>query len=172
METLDISQPAPPRRPGLTPPLPLFLLRPVLGRIVRRIADAHPEMMDRLGPVQKARFVIDPLGLPFALLLVPDPQALVLRAVPRGRMPAHDAAIRGKFLDLLRLVDADEDGDALFFSRDLEITGDTEAVVTLRNALDDVESSIAEEVAGMFGAPGRAALAALRRASERKARKS
>jgi len=45
----------------------------------------------------------------------------------------------------------------------LEITGDTEAVVRLRNALDDVDGSIAEETAAMFGPPGRAILARLRR---------
>ena len=65
---------------------------------------------------------------------------------------------------LLELVDSEEDGDAAFFSRDLEVTGDTEAVVRLRNALDDVDGSIAEETAEMFGPPGRAILARLRRA--------
>ena len=62
------------------------------------------------------------------------------------------------------LVDSEEDGDAAFFSRDLEVSGDTEAVVRLRNALDDVDGSIAEETAAMFGRPGRAILARLRRA--------
>ncbi len=33
----------------------------------------------------------------------------------------------------------------------------------LRNALDDVDGSIAEETAAMFGPPGRAILAQLRR---------
>ena len=65
---------------------------------------------------------------------------------------------------LLELMDSEEDGDAAFFSRDLEVIGDTEAVVRLRNALDDVDGSIAEETAAMFGAPGRAVLARLRRA--------
>ncbi|KCZ46704.1 hypothetical protein HY17_08130 [Hyphomonas sp. CY54-11-8] len=72
--------------------------------------------------------------------------------------------IRGRFMLLLELVDSQRDGDAAFFSRDLEVSGDTEAVVRLRNALDDVEGSIAEEAAGILGAPGRAILARLRRA--------
>lgn len=50
-----------------------------------------------------------------------------------------------------------------FFSLDLEVSGDTEAVVRLRNALDDVNGSIAEETADMFGPPGRAVLKRLRR---------
>ncbi len=150
------------------PPPPLFLLQPILRRVVRRVAQLHPNLFDRLGPHRHARFVIDAAELPFVLLLVPDPENLVFRAVSRRSEPDSDARIRGRFFDLLGLVDGAEDGDALFFSRELEITGNTEAVVCLRNALDDVEGSIAEDVAGLFGAPGRAILAALRRAGNRR----
>lgn len=52
---------------------------------------------------------------------------------------------------------------ALFFTRELVIEGDTEAAVCLRNALDDLDGSIADDIADMFGPPGRAALALLRR---------
>jgi predicted lipid carrier protein YhbT len=43
------------------------------------------------------------------------------------------------------------DGDALFFSRDLSIEGDTEAVLALRNALDDAEIDLPAEIAAAFG---------------------
>lgn len=149
------------------PPLPLFALQPVLARIVRRIATDNPSMFNRLGPWVGADYIIDPVNLPFALHLRPDRQAPLLRAVSRRALPPHVAQISGRFLDLLELIDADRDGDALFFSRALVISGNTEAVVSLRNALDDIDGSIAERVAGMFGAPGRAVLTALRRAGER-----
>lgn len=152
----------------ILPPMPLFVLQPVLKRIVTRIAADNPDMFNRLGTHRNAHFVIDPVNFPFVLLLRPDPGDLLLRACARSRIPAHDARISGRFLDLLRLVDGDLDGDALFFSRDLSITGNTEAVVCLRNALDDIDGSIAASVAGMFGPPGRAALAALRRSGERR----
>ncbi len=156
-------------RPFLpVPPLPLFLLQPILKRIVTRVAMQNPDMFNRLGPHKSADFIIDVIGLPFVLHLRPDPEDLLFRAVARRRKPAADAEIRGGFLDLLGLVDGDADGDALFFSRDLTITGNTEAVVCLRNALDDVDGSIAQSVADMFGPPGRAMLSALRRASARK----
>ena len=132
--------------------------------LVRRIAATHPSLFARLGQHQKTDFVIDAVELPFVLHLKPDPQALVFRAVPRHAAGQAGATIRGKFMLLLELIDSEEDGDAAFFSRDLEVTGDTEAVVRLRNALDDVDGSIAEEVADLFGPPGRAVLARLRRA--------
>jgi predicted lipid carrier protein YhbT len=124
-------------------------------------------MFGRLGPHYNALFVIDPVNLPFVLVLRPDPDDLLLVARKRSDIPPHDAQISGSFLDLLMLVDGDLDGDALFFARDLTITGNTEAVVCLRNALDDIDDSIAENVADMFGPLGRAALGTLRRAKHR-----
>lgn len=134
---------------------------------MRRIAVLHPDLFARLGPWTQAGFLIDPVNLPFALFLRPDPAAPVLRAVSRHEPPAHEAAIAGRFLDLLRLVDGAEDGDALFFSRELTITGNTEAVVCLRNALDDVEGSVAQDAADLFGPPGRSVLNFLRKRSPR-----
>ena len=145
------------------PPPPLFLLQPLLAHVVKKIAAQYPEILERLGPHQRSTYVIDAGGLPFALVLRPEPENLTFRAVSRDDLPAHDARIAGKFFDLLRLVDCGEDGDAMFFSRTLDISGDVDAVVTLRNALDNVDGSIAESVAGMFGPPGRFALDALRR---------
>lgn len=145
--------------------LPLFLLQPVLSRIVRRVASYAPSVFNRLGPHCHTRYVIDPIDLPFVLELLPDPAKPSLRACPNNAVPDHDARISGKFLDLLQLIDCDQDGDAMFFSRSLDISGDTEAVVSLRNALDDLDGSLAARVASMFGPPGRLILAGLRRAA-------
>ncbi len=154
-----------PRRPGesVVARLSCYAVQPILTRIVRRIAARHPSLFARLGPHQATDFLIDPQELPFALHLRPDPQDLVLRAVPRDAAPRAGATIRGRFMLLLEMIDAEQDGDAAFFSRDLEVSGNTEAVVRLRNALDDMDGSLAEETASMFGPPGRAILARLRR---------
>lgn len=144
-------------------PFPTLFLQPILRRIVIRIAKRHPELFDRLGSHTQSTFLIDPIDFPFMLCLNPDPRNPSLRAVSRTRIPAHEAKIAGKFLALLRLIDADVDGDALFFSRDLIISGNTEAVVSLRNALDDVDASIAEDVAELFGPIGRFTLIHCRR---------
>jgi predicted lipid carrier protein YhbT len=88
-----------------------------------------------------------------------------LTAHRRYERPAHDAAIAGAFFNLLDMIDGSLDGDALFFSRDLKVSGDTEAVVALRNALDDFEGSALDSVLGSFGplqGPATRALAGLR----------
>lgn len=160
-----LSASSPSRGPRLA--FPTFVLKPILKRIVRKIAAQNPDMFNRLGPYKSSNFVIDPTNFPFSLVLRPDPDDLLLVACNRNSLPAHEARIAGEFMNLLRLVDCDLDGDALFFSRDLEVTGNTEAVVCLRNALDDVDGSIAESVAEMFGPPGKLALSALRKVEEK-----
>ena len=152
------------------PSVPLrMILQPILERVAKRIATRHPGLFDRISPYQKADFIIVANGLPFALHLRPDSSAPLLRAVSLSQLPRHDARIEGPFLVLLNLVDGESDGDAAFFSRDLIISGNTEAVVSLRNALDDVDGSIAQEAADVFGPPGRALLDFLRRRSSRNA---
>lgn len=144
-------------------PVPLVLVQPALQRMVRRVAERHPELFDRLGAHCCKAFLIDPINLPFALLLRPVPGQPELRAVRRNRLPAWDVRIAGTLLTLLGIADGQVDGDALFFSRDLEVAGDTEAAVSLRNAMDDADGNLADDVAGTLGPPGGLILAGLRR---------
>lgn len=155
-----------PRR-ALTP-LPLMLMQHLLGRTVRRIARNRPELFNRIGPHKHKSFLIDPVNMPFAFMLYPDPDKPRLKAARRSNIPDYDARIAGSFLTLLDMVDGRLDGDALFFSRDLVVEGDTEATVCLRNALDDLEGSIADDIAAMFGPPGRVTLKTLRRVRSHK----
>lgn len=105
---------------------------------------------------------INAQGLPFSFLLRLDPQQPMLRAVPQDSLVPSDARIGGNILTLMDMVDGDLDGDALFFTRSISIDGDTEAVVRLRNALDDLEGSVLDDVADFFGPPGRLVLRHLR----------
>jgi predicted lipid carrier protein YhbT len=63
--------------------------------------------------------------------------SLALRRDLRGI--AYAARIAAPLVVLIGMLDGSYDGDALFFSRDLVIEGDTSAVLALRNALDDAE---------------------------------
>jgi predicted lipid carrier protein YhbT len=156
----------------LLAPLPLAALQPVLARIATHVARSRPELFDRLGPHAGKRFLIDPTDLPFVLVLTPEREAPRLTAWRRHVRPAHEAAIAGSFFTLLDMIDGTLDGDAMFFSRDLTVSGDTEAVVALRNALDDFEGSALDSVMGSFGpfaAPATLALAGLRAMRESRA---
>jgi predicted lipid carrier protein YhbT len=153
-----------------SPPMPLALLQPALKRIVRHVARQRPQVFERLGPHRAARFVIDPVDLPFVLYLEPNPRAPLMRACARGAVPAHDARNAARFARLMRMIETDQDGDAMFFARDLAVSGDTEAVVSLRNAIDNLDHKLADLAASAYGPPGRIVLALMRRALNRNAR--
>jgi len=74
-----------------------------------------------------------------------------LKAHARGQEVEHDVRISGTLATLLRMIDGQTDSDALFFNRELSVTGDTEAVVALRNALDNLDATLADDVASCFG---------------------
>ena len=148
---------ASPRATDRTSPLPLLrflplpLLQPILTLIGTQVARSQPDVFARLGPHAQKSFIIDPTDLPFVLVLKPRPDAPSLGAWRRDDAPASQARIAGSFLDLFDLIDGSLDGDALFFSRKLRVTGDTEAVVALRNALDDVDGGVVQSVTNAFG---------------------
>ncbi len=152
--------------PGvLLAPVPLALLQPIFSRIAAHVAISRPELFNRLGPHAGKRFLIDATDLPFVLVLTPLRERPLLTAHRRHEHLKHDAAIAGTFFNLLDMIDGSLDGDALFFSRDLKVSGDTEAVVALRNALDDFEGSALDSVIASFGplsGPAGLALSAVR----------
>jgi ubiquinone biosynthesis protein UbiJ len=67
---------------------------------------------------------------------------------------------------LLDLLEGRIDSDTLFFRRDLIISGNTEAVVGLRNVLDREELRLTDELGALCG-PLRPAARAVARTSER-----
>ena len=147
------------------PPLAPKLLEHALTALLRRIAARKPAILARLGQYAQARFLIDVSDAPVLLVMAPARQRITVSR--RRAAPAHDAAIRGDLASFLAMLHGSEDGDALFFSGALEVTGDTSAVLALRNALDDAELDLTEELAAITGEPlGRW----LRRASDYAAR--
>lgn len=132
--------------------LPLAPLTLMLALMTQRMTRAHPAMLQRLGPYADRLFLIDPVDLPFVFLLCPANAAL--SAHRRRHIPKHDARLVGPMSAFLAMMHGAEDGDALFFSRDLTIEGDTSAVLALRNAIDDAELDLSGEIAAASGLLG------------------
>jgi predicted lipid carrier protein YhbT len=113
-------------------------------------------LIDRLEGAGARRIGIDPNDLPFAILLETRDGTMGLRLERELSKESVHARICGPLLALVGLVDGTYDGDALFFSRDLTVEGDIEAVLALRNAVDDAEIDLLHELtvsAGAFVAP-------------------
>ena len=152
-------------------PIPIPLINLILRRLVKRIARARPQIFDRLDGHHHKWFRIDITNLPFVLHLRPHPVHPQLRSYRRPSAPPVQGRIAGTFLTLLGMIDGRYDGDALFFTREIQIEGDTEAVVCLRNALDDLDRNFADDVADFFGATGQKFLNIARKVSKNVTRK-
>ncbi len=134
-------------------PLPLLPLEVALAGFLRRVCDRNPRVFDRLGAHAAKRFGIKPTDLPFAFVIdltEPRPRLSVVREFSAN----VDARISSSLANLLALVEGRLDGDALMFSRQLVVEGDVEAVLALRNAIDDAGFDLVEEIAGIFGPLG------------------
>jgi predicted lipid carrier protein YhbT len=114
-------------------------LGPLLSFSLRSLARRRPQLFDRLGEHRRASYRIDPSDLAFCFVVTPDGEMSLVRVIGRNDAAAADVVIRGPILMLLGLLDGTLDGDALFFHRVISVSGRTEAVVALRNAIEDAE---------------------------------
>jgi predicted lipid carrier protein YhbT len=95
-------------------------------------------------------FLIEPTDLPIQFLIRFDsPTPIVCQRRPAAC--AWDARIAGPISSLVAMANGALDGDALFFSRDITIEGDTDAILAMRNAVDAAEINLPYEIAGFLG---------------------
>ena len=142
-------------------PLPPAVLQPFLTLAMAAVAQRHGEVFARLDGLGDCVFLIDPVDLPLDFLLRPTASPPSLTAVRSGGTsggtsggvsgPAPTATIRGSLLSLIDLLEGQVDGDALFFSRALAVEGDTEAILTLRNAIDGAGIDLIDIAASTLG---------------------
>lgn len=135
--------------------LPVRLMQPVLDGLLRIVVRRHPDCLERMAEWGQARVLVDPIDLPFVILLHPDPARPSLTALRRSQSIEADAVIRGPLEMLIELAEGRVDGDTLFFSRELIVEGDTEVAVALRNAVDGAGIDMIGDIAAALGPFGR-----------------
>jgi predicted lipid carrier protein YhbT len=166
------------RPPPLTPVLfaglllrrlPAGLMQPPAGMALRAVMRRHPEIAERLAGLEGRSLLLDPTDLPASLLLRFEANGPTLSILGPDRRPPVEAnaVVHGPLLTLIDLLEGRIDGDALFFSRRLQVEGEMDVVVALRNALDGAAIDLGEAAAGLFGplAHPAARLACLARAA-------
>ena len=137
----------------LLDPLPVAPLEIALGHLLAGILARHPALVERLAADKPRRIAIAPSDLPFVIVLQTGNASISLKVERARGLASVDATISGPLFALMGLVDGAFDGDALFFSRDLSIEGDMEAVLALRNAIDDADIDLLNEAAASLGPP-------------------
>ncbi len=152
---------------NVTPP---FVLARAVQALLRAMQRAHPKLFQNLARLKPVVIHVEPADLPhrFALKYGGDEKPSI-RVLEKWEQGTADAVVKGNLDILLNLLEGRIDGDALFFTRGLVITGDTSAIVALRNTLDREEIDLFSDVTGIFGPfakPVARALSALGRARE------
>jgi predicted lipid carrier protein YhbT len=127
------------------------LLQPLFDGVLKMLRRRHPDILDRMADYSALPVCIDPVDLPFVIVLDPtpdNPRLTVCRDVDTTEVAA---TIHGPLELLLALAEGKVDGDALFFTRRLVIEGDTEVVVALRNAIDGAGIDLIADIAAELG---------------------
>lgn len=140
--------PLPPFSPAfiasfLLRPAPVILFDKLVVHILKKITLLYPEIFDRLKPLGFCRYCIIPtdLHLNFLVTLDHGKPSIETYRMDHSR-PEAEATISGSLHSLIQLTEGNVDGDALFFSRALTVEGDTEAILSLRNAIDSADISL------------------------------
>lgn len=132
-------------------PLPLLPLEIFLQQLTSSIVTRHPDILHRIGRPDLLRIGIDPIDVPFAIEITLRNSSAGVRLMRSLNGPPIDARITGTLAALMGLVDGEADGDALFFSREIAVTGDIAAILALRNAVDAAEIALLREATALVG---------------------
>lgn len=139
----------------LLSPVPVRALQPFADRLMILVAKSRPKLFERLAVFAGRTIGVDVTDLPFVLLLSLDQGRPGLKIARDFSQEKPSALLRGPLGLLLDLAEGRIDGDSAFFGRQLSLSGDTEVVLALRNALDDSEISLSEAISSALGPLGR-----------------
>lgn len=132
--------------------VPLPVIQKSVEKISENMQKKYPHFVERLADLEEPSWLINPIDMPFAFYLDVKDKHLKIKALRKeGEMPEAAAFIHASLPNLLKMMNGSSDGDALFFTRDLNIEGSTEAVVALRNAIDATGVDVAQEILAATG---------------------
>jgi len=137
----------------LTQPVPLYIIDKVLEHITSNLQKNHPSILERLEAIENKKFLISPTDLPFSIIITFLKDEIISVSTKDADIET-DVRIYGSISSLVKMLDGEVDGDALFFSRELIVEGDTEALLTLRNSMDADDINILYEMLDSFGILG------------------
>ncbi len=119
--------------------------------MVGKMRKEHPKLFKNLARLPSAIVLIEPSDIPHRFKLSYGKKGVFLSVALSDEDVEPDAHIKGSLEGLLNLLEGRADGDKLFFSRNLEISGDTAVIVALRNTLDREEIDLLEDMTAPLG---------------------
>ena len=134
--------------------LPLPLIERLARIAFHQVLSRHPALLARLEGHMNKRYAFLATDLDLAFVISPVSRSLSVmhgRNLPKTGLRAPHATVRGPLRVLLSLLEGSADGDAEFFVRALTVSGDMEAVLALRNALDDADIDLPDDLGALAG---------------------
>lgn len=134
------------------PFVPLPLLQLGVNALTNRFQEMHPGVLQRMGAFPHAKMILDPIDLPYYFFVefLPDNLNIIILA-DDTYVGSEFTRIAASLEFFLHMLQRDSDGDALFFSRQLTIEGDTTVVVALRNILEAESINLDQDIQNTFG---------------------
>ena len=121
---------------------PKWLVKFVVIRGVASLRKRHPDLMTRLSPTYGREIYAYFTDLKYGVLLNIGEENTQVKV---GEKQNPNLSLKGKFFDLISIIEGKVDGDALFFSRKIEVEGDTETLIIIRNAFDSADICLIKE---------------------------
>ena len=133
---------------------PLPLVERLAHLAFHQVLKRHPGLLERLDGHMGKRFGFLATDIDIAFVICPGARSVrVMRGkyLPKTGQRAPHATVSGPLGVLLSLLEGSSDGDAEFFVRALTVVGDMEAVLALRNALDDADIDLPTDLGALAG---------------------
>lgn len=129
--------------------IPAQALDRVVKIVLAKMQNRHSKLFANLARLPAATVHLNPNDTPFSfgLRLGPCSEPFYLL----GAEEPCQASVTGTLEALIDMLEGRVDGDTLFFSRDIVVTGDTEIIVGLRNTLDREEICLMDEIVALCG---------------------
>ncbi len=112
--------------------LPRWLEAIGAGVFISTVVESHPTLKEELKDLCGRVFLFEARDIEKSFYLVIEEGGI--KVLPHWPDPPH-VTMRGDIKTLLELFTGREDADTVFFSRKLEISGDTASAVHLKNIL-------------------------------------
>ena len=112
--------------------IPLWVEATAFGAFIKLVVDANPDLKERLPELDGKVMLFEATDLGKSFYLLIEGEGIRVRPHYRGE---PDAVMRGALKVLVRVMLGKEDPDTVFFSRELEINGDTAVALHFKNIL-------------------------------------
>src|SRR4051794_37679081 len=132
---------------SLTPTPILASMVRVLNRTLHR---RHPVLVHEFGRLDPAVVHVALTDVPHCFRIAYGNGRMGVAVLSGSDAPAPHATLRGSLATMIDLLEGRIDGDALFFTRDLQVSGSTQVVVAVRNTLDREVIDLRADIAAAF----------------------